>query len=119
MNLLIVFAFAGDSTMTRFLAIAERPQLRGGRSKFLARASRVREGGPYQTGREGGKIATARRAISGWRLAIRPPSRIANRESRTAMLKLIALFRWSKALVLIGAALGVLRLMHPAVAQAF
>src|SRR3954451_4706085 len=25
MNLLIVFAFAGDSTMTRFLAIAERP----------------------------------------------------------------------------------------------
>src|SRR3954449_5778117 len=27
MNLLIVFAFAGDSTMTRFLAIAERPKL--------------------------------------------------------------------------------------------
>src|SRR4051812_50123098 len=25
MNLLIVFAFAGDSTMTRFLAIVERP----------------------------------------------------------------------------------------------
>lgn len=35
------------------------------------------------------------------------------------MLKLIALFRWSKALVLIGAALGVLRLMHPAAAHAF
>src|SRR5436309_15622006 len=28
MNLLIVLALAGDSTMTRFLAIAERPKLR-------------------------------------------------------------------------------------------
>ena len=33
------------------------------------------------------------------------------------MLKLIALFRWSKALVLIGAALGAMRLLHPGAAQ--
>jgi len=44
--------------------------------------------------RGGGKIATGRR-----------------------VLKLIALFRWSKALVLVGAALGVLRLLRPGVAQ--
>src|ERR1051325_1190909 len=52
MNLLMVFAFAGDSTMTRFFAIAERPQLRRGSSKFLARASRERGGtiSPRQTG---------------------------------------------------------------------
>lgn len=34
------------------------------------------------------------------------------------MLKLIALFRWSKALLLIGAALGALRLLHPGAAEA-
>jgi uncharacterized membrane protein (DUF2068 family) len=44
--------------------------------------------------REGGKIATGRR-----------------------VLKLIALFRWSKALVLVTAALGAMRLLHPDVAQ--
>ena len=33
------------------------------------------------------------------------------------MLKLIALFRWSKALVLIGAAFGVMRLLRPGAAQ--
>ena len=44
--------------------------------------------------REGGKIATGRR-----------------------VLKLIALFRWSKALVLVAAALGAMRLLHPGVAQ--
>lgn len=33
------------------------------------------------------------------------------------MLKLIALFRWSKALALIAAALGTLRLLHPGTAQ--
>jgi uncharacterized membrane protein (DUF2068 family) len=35
------------------------------------------------------------------------------------VLKLIALFRWSKALVLAGAALGVLRLLRPGAAHAF
>jgi uncharacterized membrane protein (DUF2068 family) len=44
--------------------------------------------------REGGKIATGRR-----------------------VLKLIALFRWSKALVLVGAALGAMRLLQPGTAQ--
>lgn len=34
------------------------------------------------------------------------------------MLKLIALFRWTKALVLFGAALGVLRLLRPGAAHA-
>lgn len=33
------------------------------------------------------------------------------------MLRLIALFRWSKALVLIGAAFGAMRLLHPGAAQ--
>ena len=33
------------------------------------------------------------------------------------MLKIIALFRWSKALVLIGAALGAMRLLRPGAAQ--
>ena len=33
------------------------------------------------------------------------------------MLKLIAFFRWSKAAVLIGAAFGAMRLLHPGVAQ--
>ena len=33
------------------------------------------------------------------------------------MLRLIALFRWSKALVLIGAALGAMRLLRPGAAQ--
>ncbi|HKS21386.1 MAG TPA: DUF2127 domain-containing protein [Thermoanaerobaculia bacterium] len=33
------------------------------------------------------------------------------------MLRLIALFRWSKALVLIGAAFGAMRLLRPGVAQ--
>ena len=33
------------------------------------------------------------------------------------MLKLIALFRWSKAIVLIGAALGAMRLLRPGAAQ--
>lgn len=33
------------------------------------------------------------------------------------MLKLIAAFRWSKALILIGAAFGAMRLLHPGVAQ--
>ncbi len=33
------------------------------------------------------------------------------------MLKLIALFRWSKALVLIGAALGAMRLLRPGAAR--
>jgi uncharacterized membrane protein (DUF2068 family) len=33
------------------------------------------------------------------------------------VLKLIALFRWSKALVLAGAALGAMRLLHPGTAQ--
>jgi len=44
--------------------------------------------------REGGKIATGRR-----------------------VLKLIALFRWAKALVLIGTALGAMRLLRPGAAQ--
>jgi hypothetical protein len=33
------------------------------------------------------------------------------------VLKLIALFRWSKAVVLIGAAFGAMRLLRPGVAQ--
>src|SRR5262245_4570674 len=37
MNLLIVFAFAGDSTMTRFLAIAEGPECGSGPRIFLSR----------------------------------------------------------------------------------
>src|SRR5258706_10021033 len=43
MNLLIVFAFAGDSTMTRFLAIAERPTLVGNAGIPRARYARARE----------------------------------------------------------------------------
>jgi uncharacterized membrane protein (DUF2068 family) len=35
------------------------------------------------------------------------------------MLRLIALFRWSKALVLIAAAFGAMRLLHPGAAQHF
>ena len=35
------------------------------------------------------------------------------------MLKLIALFRWSKALVLVGAAFGALRLLRPGASHAF
>src|SRR5438105_15965168 len=43
MNLLIVFAFAGDSTMTRFLAIAETPNGAGeARNSSRARHARVR-----------------------------------------------------------------------------
>src|SRR3954470_6730748 len=48
MNLLMVFAFAGDSTMTRFLAIAERRTAR--RTLEIPRARIMREGvRPYQS----------------------------------------------------------------------
>src|SRR3954447_3307838 len=47
MNLLMDFAFAGDSTMTRFLAIAERRTAR--RTLEIPRARMMRESdGPYQ-----------------------------------------------------------------------
>src|ERR1043165_7271055 len=66
MNLLIVFAFAGDSTMTRFLAIAERQKVRG----LWRNSSRAREGGTiplaFRTGRnptDGGLYAADRPAL--------------------------------------------------------
>lgn len=64
--------------------------------EFLARVSRARGAGRYQRWRQGGEIATAGR-----------------------VLRLIALFRWSKALILFGAALGALRLLHPGAEHAF
>src|SRR5437773_2505781 len=45
MNLLIVFAFAGDSTMTRFLAIAERPTFHADAGIPRARMMRARTRG--------------------------------------------------------------------------
>src|SRR5690242_19066413 len=55
MNLLMVFAFAGDSTMTRFLAIAARRTAR--RTFKIPRAQIMREGvRPYQTGCRAAKI---------------------------------------------------------------
>src|SRR5437868_3739890 len=54
MNLLMVFAFAGDSTMTRFLAIAERRTAR--RIPKIPRARIMRESGrPYQRPLDGAK----------------------------------------------------------------
>ena len=63
--------------------------------EFLACATRARGAGRYQSRRQGGEIATNR-----------------------GVLKLIALFRWSKALVLFAAAFGAMRLLHPGAAHA-
>src|SRR3954451_17131957 len=60
MNLLIVFAFAGDSTMTRFLAIAERPKL----VRRRRNSSRVRDARAY-AGRRIDRAADDNTATSG------------------------------------------------------
>src|SRR5438105_14998872 len=59
MNLLIVFALAGDSTMTRFLAIAERPKRR-------ARATIFRGASAVCDSTHGGGLAVVDR----WLLAV-------------------------------------------------
>src|SRR5438270_2973209 len=62
MNLLIVFAFAGDSTMTRFLAIAERPKL----APRLRNSSRAHHARAY-AGRRIDRAADDNTATSGGR----------------------------------------------------
>src|SRR3954453_13034260 len=62
MNLLIVFAFAGDSTMTRFLAIAERPKL----ARRRRNSSRVHHARAY-AGRRIDRAADDSTATSGRR----------------------------------------------------